>query len=92
MCFGTGAGGSLVISDADRYMTIAYVMNKMVIPQNLVVGPVAAARRAAVRPGQALSHPIQMASASATWMFYLGFNMFTKQVVFVARHLRVRKL
>jgi CubicO group peptidase (beta-lactamase class C family) len=40
-CFGTGAGGSLVIADVDRRMTIAYVMNKMVpVP---VVGPIAAA-------------------------------------------------
>ncbi len=30
VCFGTGAGGSLVIADADRRMTVAYVMNKMV--------------------------------------------------------------
>ena len=29
VCFGTGAGGSLVIADADRRMTVAYVMNKM---------------------------------------------------------------
>jgi CubicO group peptidase (beta-lactamase class C family) len=33
-----GAGGSLVIADADRRMTFAYVMNKMV-PS--VIGPVA---------------------------------------------------
>jgi hypothetical protein len=39
--FGTGAGGSLVIADVDRRMTVAYVMNKMVpVP---VVGPIAAA-------------------------------------------------
>jgi CubicO group peptidase (beta-lactamase class C family) len=30
LCFGGGAGGSLVIADLDRRMTIAYVMNKMV--------------------------------------------------------------
>jgi CubicO group peptidase (beta-lactamase class C family) len=30
VCFGGGAGGSLVIADADRRLTIAYVMNKMV--------------------------------------------------------------
>jgi CubicO group peptidase (beta-lactamase class C family) len=30
VCFGTGAGGSLVLIDADRRLTIAYVMNKMV--------------------------------------------------------------
>jgi CubicO group peptidase (beta-lactamase class C family) len=29
VCFGSGAGGSLVIADADRRMTVAYVMNKM---------------------------------------------------------------
>ena len=34
-----GAGGSLVIADADRRMTFGYVMNKMV-PS--VVGPTAA--------------------------------------------------
>jgi CubicO group peptidase (beta-lactamase class C family) len=30
VCFGSGAGGSLVLVDADRRMTIAYVMIKMV--------------------------------------------------------------
>jgi CubicO group peptidase (beta-lactamase class C family) len=40
-CFGTGAGGSLVIADADRHLTVAYVMNKMV--PCLPVGPIAAA-------------------------------------------------
>jgi CubicO group peptidase (beta-lactamase class C family) len=41
VCFGSGAGGSLVLADADRRMTIAYVMNKMVpLP---VVTPIAAA-------------------------------------------------
>ena len=29
VCFGSGAGGSMVIADADRRMTVAYVMNKM---------------------------------------------------------------
>jgi CubicO group peptidase (beta-lactamase class C family) len=29
VCFGSGAGGSIVIADADRRMTVAYVMNKM---------------------------------------------------------------
>jgi CubicO group peptidase (beta-lactamase class C family) len=43
VCFGTGAGGSMVIVDADRRMTVAYVMNKMVVPQNMIVGPIAAA-------------------------------------------------
>ena len=39
-CWG-GAGGSLVIADADRRLTVAYVMNKMVpIP---IVVPIAAA-------------------------------------------------
>jgi CubicO group peptidase (beta-lactamase class C family) len=41
VCFGAGAGGSLVIADADRRMTFAYVMNKMV-PTPIVV-PIAAA-------------------------------------------------
>jgi hypothetical protein len=40
-CFRTGAGGSLVIADADRRMTVAYVMNKMA--PCLIVGPIAAA-------------------------------------------------
>jgi CubicO group peptidase (beta-lactamase class C family) len=41
VCFGSGAGGSIVIADADRRMTVAYVMNKMVpIP---IVTPIAAA-------------------------------------------------
>ena len=41
VCFGSGAGGSLVIADADHRMTFAYVMNKMVpIP---IVTPIAAA-------------------------------------------------
>jgi CubicO group peptidase (beta-lactamase class C family) len=43
VCFGAGAGGSLVLVDADRSMTFAYVMNKMVVPPNMVVGPIAAA-------------------------------------------------
>src|SRR5262249_855788 len=29
VCFGSGAGGSIVIADADRRMTVAYAMNKM---------------------------------------------------------------
>jgi CubicO group peptidase (beta-lactamase class C family) len=41
VCFGTGAGGSLVLADADRRLTVAYVMNKMV--PCLPVGPIAAA-------------------------------------------------
>jgi CubicO group peptidase (beta-lactamase class C family) len=41
VCFGAGAGGSLVIVDADRRMTVAYVMNKMV-PRPIVT-PIAAA-------------------------------------------------
>jgi CubicO group peptidase (beta-lactamase class C family) len=40
-CFGGGAGGSLVIADADRRLTVAYVMNKMV--PCLPIGPIAAA-------------------------------------------------
>jgi CubicO group peptidase (beta-lactamase class C family) len=40
VCFGSGAGGSLVIVDADRRMTVAYVMNKMV---SMPIGPIAAA-------------------------------------------------
>jgi CubicO group peptidase (beta-lactamase class C family) len=44
VCFGTGAGGSLVIADADRRLTVAYVMNKMALPQpGMVVTPIAAA-------------------------------------------------
>lgn len=42
MCFGSGAGGSLVIADADRRLTIAYVMNKLA-PDVMIVGPIAAA-------------------------------------------------
>jgi hypothetical protein len=41
VCFGAGAGGSLVIADADRRLTIAYVMNKMVPCP--IVTPIAAA-------------------------------------------------
>jgi len=41
VCFGAGAGGSLVIADADRRMTFAYVMNKMVPCP--IVTPIAAA-------------------------------------------------
>ena len=41
VCFGSGAGGSLVIADADRRLTVAYVMNKMV--PCMIVGPIAAA-------------------------------------------------
>ena len=41
VCFGTGAGGSMVIADVSRRMTIACVMNKMA--QCGVVGPGAAA-------------------------------------------------
>jgi CubicO group peptidase (beta-lactamase class C family) len=41
VCFGAGAGGSLVIADADRRMTFAYVMNKMV--PCLIASPIAAA-------------------------------------------------
>jgi CubicO group peptidase (beta-lactamase class C family) len=41
ICFGSGAGGSIVIADADRRLTVAYVMNKMV-PAGIVC-PIAAA-------------------------------------------------
>ena len=41
VCFGTGAGGSLVLADADRRLTVAYVMNKMVPCP--IVTPIAAA-------------------------------------------------
>jgi CubicO group peptidase (beta-lactamase class C family) len=44
VCFGTGAGGSIVIADADRRLTFAYVMNKMALPgPRLIVSPIAAA-------------------------------------------------
>ena len=39
ICFGAGAGGSLVICDTDRRLTIAYVMNKMALCE--IVGPIA---------------------------------------------------
>jgi CubicO group peptidase (beta-lactamase class C family) len=41
VCFGAGAGGSLVLADADRRLTVAYVMNKLVPCP--VVTPIAAA-------------------------------------------------
>src|SRR5919108_170265 len=41
VCFGSGAGGSLVIADANRRLTVAYVMNKMV--PCAIVSPIAAA-------------------------------------------------
>jgi CubicO group peptidase (beta-lactamase class C family) len=41
VCYGSGAGGSLVLADADRRMTVAYVMNKMA-PYPIVT-PIAAA-------------------------------------------------
>jgi CubicO group peptidase (beta-lactamase class C family) len=41
VCFGTGAGGSLVIADADRRLTVACVMNELV--PSVIVGPIAAA-------------------------------------------------
>jgi hypothetical protein len=44
VCFGTGAGGSLVLADADRRLTVAYVRNKMALPgPGMVVRPIAAA-------------------------------------------------
>jgi CubicO group peptidase (beta-lactamase class C family) len=44
VCFGTGAGGSIVIADADRRLTVAYVMNKMAPPGPYrIVSPIAAA-------------------------------------------------
>ena len=41
VCFGSGTGGSMVIADVDRRMTVAYVMNKMA--PGMVVWPIAAA-------------------------------------------------
>ena len=41
VCFGSGAGGSMVIVDVDRRMTLAYVMNKM--SMSGIVEPIAAA-------------------------------------------------
>jgi CubicO group peptidase (beta-lactamase class C family) len=41
VCFGSGAGGSLVIVDADRRLTVAYVMNRMVPCP--IVSPIAGA-------------------------------------------------
>lgn len=41
-CFGAGAGGSFVLIDADRRMTVAYVMNKMA-PDVMIVGSIATA-------------------------------------------------
>ena len=41
-CFGAGAGGSLVIADLDRRLTIAYVMNKMA-PDVMIAGRIGAA-------------------------------------------------
>jgi CubicO group peptidase (beta-lactamase class C family) len=43
VCFGTGAGGSLVLADADRRLTVAYVMNKMAVYSNMIVAPIPAA-------------------------------------------------
>jgi CubicO group peptidase (beta-lactamase class C family) len=44
VCFGTGAGGSIVIADADRRLTVAYVMNQMALPGPYrIVSPIAAA-------------------------------------------------
>jgi CubicO group peptidase (beta-lactamase class C family) len=43
VCFGSGAGGSFVLVDADRRMTVAYVMNKIATYSNLVVAPIPAA-------------------------------------------------
>jgi CubicO group peptidase (beta-lactamase class C family) len=41
VCFGSGAGGSIVLADADRRLTVAYVMNKMATQP--IVTPIAGA-------------------------------------------------
>jgi CubicO group peptidase (beta-lactamase class C family) len=44
VCFVTGAGGSIVIADANRHLTVAYVMNQMALPgPHRIVSPLAAA-------------------------------------------------
>ena len=44
VCFGTGAGGSMVIADADRRLTVAHVVNRMALPgPGSIVSPIAAA-------------------------------------------------
>jgi CubicO group peptidase (beta-lactamase class C family) len=43
-CFGAGAGGSMMLADADCRLTVAYVINKMALPgPAMVVCPIAAA-------------------------------------------------
>jgi hypothetical protein len=41
VCFGTGAGGSIVLADAERCMTVSHVTNNLV--PGIVVRPLPAA-------------------------------------------------
>ena len=64
---GSGAGGSLVIADADRRMTVAYVMNKMAF-RAVHDRPAhrGGAGRAGVRHRESLSHALRNATDGVT--------------------------